>query len=459
MDDARRAYERAIAISPDSAFLHRELGQLERRAGNADRALERLGRAVELDPNDAAALVETAELLEARGDASGAEAAYRKASAIDPSLNLGARIAATAELARESRLPVEFRAALTTAQITRGDLAALIGVRLAGLVRQAPARQIVVTDAQAHWASAWINETASAGIIEPFENHTFQPRTPVRRGDLAIVINRLLALIASADPSLKQRLAQRPTIADVPPATSSIRRSHVCRRGWRHATPRWRSVSGGPPGLGGGGRRGDRSRAGAGGDDSRRVPPVKNLTLANQLTILRIALIPAFVLLVVYGYLGAALLVFSFAGLTDALDGLIARRAGQRTSLGAWLDPMADKLLLVTTFVVLTLPGIQLTNHLPLWLTVLVISRDVVIVGVVAIINLAVGPRTFRPSFLGKATTAAFIITSVIVMFFNYRHETSLVVDLAIWVSLALTLISSGDYFIKLRRLITEAGQ
>ena len=64
---------------------------------------------------------------------------------------------------------------------------------------------------------------------------------------------------------------------------------------------------------------------------------------------------------------------------------------------------MADKLLLVTTFVVLTLPAIPLTNHLPLWLTVTVISRDVVIVGVVAIVNLAVGPRTFRPSILGKA--------------------------------------------------------
>ena len=185
---------------------------------------------------------------------------------------------------------------------------------------------------------------------------------------------------------------------------------------------------------------------------------MKNLTLANQLTILRIALIPAFVLLVVYGYLGAALLVFSFAGLTDALDGLIARRAGQRTSLGAWLDPMADKLLLVTTFVVLTLPSIPLANHLPLWLTVLVISRDVVIVGVVAIVNLAVGPRTFRPSLFGKATTAAFIVTSVVVMFFNYRGETSVIVDIGIWLSLALTLISSGDYFFKLRRLITESG-
>jgi cardiolipin synthase len=181
---------------------------------------------------------------------------------------------------------------------------------------------------------------------------------------------------------------------------------------------------------------------------------VHNLTLANQLTILRIVLIPAFVLLVVYGRLGAALLVFITAGLTDALDGIIARRAGQRTSLGAWLDPMADKLLLVTTFVVLTLPGIPLTNHLPIWLTVVVISRDIVIVGVVAIVNLAVGPRTFRPSIWGKLTTAAFIVTSVVVMYFNYRRETSMLVDLAIWISLALTLISAADYFVRLRRLI-----
>ena len=183
---------------------------------------------------------------------------------------------------------------------------------------------------------------------------------------------------------------------------------------------------------------------------------MRNLTVANQLTILRIVLVPFFVLLVVYGRLGAALLVFIVAGATDALDGLIARRAGQRTSLGAWLDPMADKLLLVTTFIVLTVPGISLTNHLPLWLTVLVISRDVVIVGVVAIVNLAVGPRTFKPSFLGKATTAVFIVTSVIIMYFNYRMETSVLVDAGIWISLGLTVVSSADYFFRLRRLINE---
>ena len=183
-----------------------------------------------------------------------------------------------------------------------------------------------------------------------------------------------------------------------------------------------------------------------------------NLTLANQLTILRIMLIPAFVLLVVYGYLGWALLTFAVAGATDALDGLIARRAGQRTSLGAWLDPMADKLLLVTTFVVLTLPDVPLTNHIPLWLTVVVISRDIVIVGVVAIVNLAVGPRTFRPSIWGKLATATYIMTSIVVMYFNYLQVRSVIVDLVIWLSLALTVISAAHYFLRLRRLINEPG-
>jgi cardiolipin synthase len=181
-----------------------------------------------------------------------------------------------------------------------------------------------------------------------------------------------------------------------------------------------------------------------------------HLTLANQLTILRIMLIPAFVLLVVYDYLGSALLVFMVAGATDALDGLIARRAGQRTSLGAWLDPMADKLLLVTTFIVLTLPGIPLTNHVPLWLTILMISRDVVIVGVVAIVNLAVGPRTFTPSIWGKMATAMFIVTCVVVMYFNYLQQRSVLVDIGIWLSLALTLVSSADYFVRMRRLVNE---
>jgi cardiolipin synthase len=170
------------------------------------------------------------------------------------------------------------------------------------------------------------------------------------------------------------------------------------------------------------------------------------MTPANQLTLLRVVLVPAFVILVVYGYLGWALLAFATAGLTDALDGLLARWSGQKTSLGAWLDPMADKLLLVTTFIVLTIPGLGLQNRLPVWLTVLIISRDVVIVVTVAIVNLAIGPRTFRPSIYGKIATATYIVTAVIAMFFNYLGYRSLFVDVGVYAALAITLISGLHY-------------
>lgn len=170
------------------------------------------------------------------------------------------------------------------------------------------------------------------------------------------------------------------------------------------------------------------------------------LTAANQITLLRMLLVPAFVILVVYGYLGWALIVFMVAGLTDAFDGLIARMSGQQSSLGAWLDPMADKLLAVSTFVVLTVPGLGLANRLPIWLTVLIITRDVVIVATVAIVNLAIGPRTFRPSIYGKIATATYMLTAVVAMFFNYLGYHSRIVDLFVWASLAITLISSLHY-------------
>jgi cardiolipin synthase len=177
-------------------------------------------------------------------------------------------------------------------------------------------------------------------------------------------------------------------------------------------------------------------------------------TLANQLTLLRVLLIPAFVILVIYGYFGWALIVFATAGLTDALDGFAARRSNQRTSLGAWLDPMADKLLLVTTFLVLTWPGLGLANRLPIWLTVLIISRDVVIVLTVAIVNLAIGKRTFRPSIFGKIATATYIVTAIVAMFYNYRGYDAVMVDVFIWASLAITLVSSVHYMWHAARIV-----
>jgi len=170
------------------------------------------------------------------------------------------------------------------------------------------------------------------------------------------------------------------------------------------------------------------------------------LTVANQLTLLRMLLIPAFIVLIIEGERGWALAVFALAGITDALDGVIARRWGKKTTLGAWLDPMADKLMLVSAFIVLTLPNLGLANKLPLWLTALVISRDVCIVVTVAIINLAVGRRTFRPSTFGKIATATYIVTVTMAMLFNYRGYHSAVVDLCVFASLAITLLSGFHY-------------
>jgi cardiolipin synthase len=162
--------------------------------------------------------------------------------------------------------------------------------------------------------------------------------------------------------------------------------------------------------------------------------------------------VPVFVLCMLYSWPGWALAAFAIAGVTDALDGLIARRTGQLTTLGAWLDPMADKLLLVTTFVMLTLPGLNLVNRFPVWLTVLVISRDVAIVLTVAVVNLAVARRTFRPSLLGKAATVTYVLTGGITLIANFLRVHSVIVTIAIYASLAITLASGFDYVIRLTR-------
>ncbi len=179
------------------------------------------------------------------------------------------------------------------------------------------------------------------------------------------------------------------------------------------------------------------------------------LTAPNQLTLFRLLLVPCLVILVLYGFNGMALVVFTVAGVTDALDGLIARRTGQRTTLGAWLDPMADKLLLVSTFVVLTMP-LGLPNQLPLWFTVLVISRDVCIVLTVAVVNLAVERRVFYPSVLGKIATVLYVVTGAVTLLFNYLDQKSVVVDLAVYMAVAFTVASGLHYIVHAARTINE---
>jgi cardiolipin synthase len=180
------------------------------------------------------------------------------------------------------------------------------------------------------------------------------------------------------------------------------------------------------------------------------------LTAANQLTLLRMFLVPVFALCMLYRFPGWALVTFVIAGVTDAFDGWVARRAGQPTTLGAWLDPMADKLLLTTMFVMLTLPGLGLAVRLPIWLTVVVISRDIAIVLTVAVFNLAVAHRTFKPSLLGKAATVMYVATGVVTLYANYQEQMIPLVDVCVWGTLAITLVSAFQYLVRLKRHPTE---
>lgn len=146
------------------------------------------------------------------------------------------------------------------------------------------------------------------------------------------------------------------------------------------------------------------------------------VTVPNILTVFRMVLIPVFVSLLFYQRFILALSIFILAGLTDGLDGLLARRFDQRSQLGTILDPIADKLMLVTAFIVLTMRSVfpqPVPSHLPVpfWVTVAVISRDVFIIVGAAAINIVTGFRGFRPSLLGKVNTTVQIVAIGIIMF------------------------------------------
>jgi cardiolipin synthase len=168
-------------------------------------------------------------------------------------------------------------------------------------------------------------------------------------------------------------------------------------------------------------------------------------TIANQLTLLRMALAPVLVVLVLSHEPVWALVVFVTAGLTDVFDGLIARRGDQRTKLGAMLDPVADKLLIGSSYVVLTW-ATGLLVRIPVWLTVVTLSRDAIIVVSVAIVNLSLGHRVFYPSLLGKVSTAAQIVTAGVVLLLNCLTESPASVAYLFDATAAVTVASAVHY-------------
>ena len=179
------------------------------------------------------------------------------------------------------------------------------------------------------------------------------------------------------------------------------------------------------------------------------------LTYANQLTILRMAFVPCFVMLLIYGHPSMALLIFFLAGVTDALDGMLARALKQKTVLGSFLDPVADKLLLTAAFVTLTIPWLQVVLHIPAWLTILAISRDVLIAVSALIIHLQTGHTRFPPSFLGKCTTAVQLLTVGDCLLANLWPEIgTLLFQPLVYVTLLLTVSSGLHYFYRSAKII-----
>src|SRR3974390_1995032 len=135
-------------------------------------------------------------------------------------------------------------------------------------------------------------------------------------------------------------------------------------------------------------------------------------TVPNQITLLRLGFLPFFLILILYERYDWALMVLVFVALTDAVDGYLARRLHQKSALGAYLDPIADKLLLSSSFIVLAME-----KKIAWWLTVLVLSRDVLLLVLAAVILIIQGYRPFPPSLLGKATTFFEIALGFFVVF------------------------------------------
>lgn len=220
-DEAATIYRQAIAASPESGFLYRDLAAVEQRAGQSANALEHYRKAIEIDAGDARSHAGIAAILESQGDVLGALASYERARTLDPAEAPESAVNRLRAAAALAKLPAEYRAIPANASITRADVASLVGVRLERLLARAQPRQVIITDIRRHWAQPWIAPVVRSGVMDTLPNYEFEPGRQVRRGELATTVSRLLALIASVKPELaKKWQGARVTINDV--ATSHL---------------------------------------------------------------------------------------------------------------------------------------------------------------------------------------------------------------------------------------------
>lgn len=168
------------------------------------------------------------------------------------------------------------------------------------------------------------------------------------------------------------------------------------------------------------------------------------MSIPNLLTILRILLVPVVVWAISQGQMGVALGIFVFAGITDAVDGYIAKHFNQQTELGAYLDPVADKTLIVSIYVSLAIFG-----FIPPWVVILVVSRDFMIVGGVLLSTLLDKPLAIQPLLVSKANTVAQIVFAALVLAAQgLGLDLGLAIALVMWTVAVLTLASAGAYLV-----------
>jgi len=176
-------------------------------------------------------------------------------------------------------------------------------------------------------------------------------------------------------------------------------------------------------------------------------------TVPNQITLLRLGILPFFLILIAYEHYRYALLILVLAGCSDGIDGLLARKLNQKSAIGAYLDPIADKLLLSSSFVLLAME-----KQLAWWLTIMVLSRDIMMLTVAAVIILISGYRPFPPSLLGKATTLFQIILVFVVVLHAGYPDLGLtnVVRLLMYLVAVITTVSGFHYSFAIARRLSS---
>lgn len=166
------------------------------------------------------------------------------------------------------------------------------------------------------------------------------------------------------------------------------------------------------------------------------------MTIPNFITIGRLIIVPLVIMMIVQGSWDVAFLLFVVAGLSDAVDGFIARRFDMRSELGAYLDPLADKALLVSIYVTLAIVGI-----IPAWVAILVVSRDIMIVSAVVLSWVLDNPVEMRPFLVSKLNTFAQIAFAAALLAAKAFGATlGMWFELSLWTMAALTLASAGAY-------------